>query len=300
MYLSIASTQIGLGGFKHLSEGLKRNKTLISLDISNNYFGQQVTKYLMMCLPMSNIQILNLSRCKLGDQGVSNLSSIFSSINPNKVKRLNLSGNNFTCKGFSAFMEGLRTNKMIEELNVDHNNLMGKLITCLTQFFFENTSLRILSMNRCSLEEYAGDALKQGLMRNQVITHLHLNENNLYDEGFSAICEALTTNVSLKILDVMDNNIRDRGGNSFGTILKRNRGLQSINLGSNTITDISAPIIVEGVMANMVIKKIKLRMNPLSFKYITEINTILETHSQQKFKNLRPKIENKISLLRVI
>jgi hypothetical protein len=40
-------------------------------------------------------------------------------------------------------------------------------------------------------------------------------------------------------------------------------------------------------------------MNPISYKYRTEIETILSTHASRKQKNLQPEIKSKIKELRV-
>ena len=71
-------------------------------------------------------------------------------------------------------------------------------------------------------------------------------------------------------------------------MLKRNRGLKEINLKGNTITDNAAQLIIEGLISNNIIKKVNLKMNPISYKYRLEITNILSTHAQKKFKNLQP------------
>jgi hypothetical protein len=185
---------MNLIGFKHLTDGLKFNKTLISLDVSSNYLGPLMTKNLITSIPMSNLEILNLSKSNLGDQGISAICSLFSSVNENKVRRLNLSSNKFTCLGLSKFLEGLGSNRTMEELNIDRNNLMGKLIVCLGSFLVENQKLKRLFMSKCELDEDAGDALKIGLVKNKILEELHINENNLYDEGVISLSEALASN----------------------------------------------------------------------------------------------------------
>ena len=82
----MSSLQINLIGFKHIAEGLRNNNTLLSLDISNNYLGPQVAKHLLYCIPLCSLEILNLSKSKLGDAGIKNISSLFSPINENKIR----------------------------------------------------------------------------------------------------------------------------------------------------------------------------------------------------------------------
>jgi NLR family CARD domain-containing protein 3 len=291
MFLNISSMQINLVGFKHITDGLKFNKTLISLDVSSNYFGQGMTKYLLNSLPLTNIETLNISKSNLGDTGISSMSSLFSSVNLNKVKKLILSSNKFTCLGLSKFLEGLGSNKILEDLHLDRNNLMGKLISCVSSFLIENKHLKKLNMSKCELDEDAGEAFKVGFIRNKVLQELNISENNLYDEGFCSLCDALATNHTLHTLDLEDNRIREKGGIAFGNMLKRNLGLKTVNLRGNTINDNAATIIVDGLISNNVIKLLLLKMNPISFKYKNEISTIISSHANKKFKNLQPSIK---------
>lgn len=297
MYLDVSSMQIDLIGFRHLSEGLKKNQTLLSLNISNNYMGPQLYKYLYNCLPLTKIEQLDISKSKLGDTGIKNLARLFSNANRNCVKKLNVSENKFTCIGLIKFLEELETNKVMTDLDMSMNNFYGKLINSLTKFLIENDTIKTLKMNKCELNEDAGDALKKGLERNISLENLIIKGNSLYDEGFSSICIALKNNNTLKILDVSDNRIRERGGTSFGNVLKHNKGLKEISFNSNTLTDNAAAFIVEGVMVNSTIKKIKLKMNPISYKYKNEIQNILNTHAHKDLKNLQPNLNKEIKEL---
>lgn len=297
MFLDISSMQIDMVGFRHLCEGLKKNKTLLSLNVSNNYLGPHMYKHLLKCLPLTRIEVLNISKSKLGDTGVKNLSRLFARANKNHVKKLDISDNKFTCLGLFNLLEELENNRVLEELDMGRNNFFGNLITCLTKFLIQNEHLKILRMCRCELDQDAGEALRKGIERNRTLQCLYIKENSLYDEGFSAICVGLKANHTLKILDVSENRIRERGGTSFGNALKYNKGLNEVNLIGNTITDNAAALILEGIMNNKVIKTIRLKLNPVSYKYKAEIKTILNSHAHKKLKNLQPNLEKKIEKL---
>jgi hypothetical protein len=45
MFLNLSATQIGLIGLKNVCEGLKANQSLLTLDVSNNSLGPNVSRY---------------------------------------------------------------------------------------------------------------------------------------------------------------------------------------------------------------------------------------------------------------
>jgi DNA repair exonuclease SbcCD ATPase subunit len=113
------------------------------------------------------------------------------------------------------------------------------------------------------------------------------------------VCEALWTNNKLVSLDIRDNRIREKGGIAVGNLLKRNRTLQDINLSGNTITDNSAAVIVEALLQNKVFKRLKLKLNPVGYKYLSEIEHILESNQNTLKKTFKPEIEQKIKQLQI-
>lgn len=86
MFLNLCAAQITLLGLKLICEGLKTNVSLLSLDISNNYLGPNVSKYLAGTLSASCLEELNLANNKLSDQGILNLAPLFGKLNVNRIK----------------------------------------------------------------------------------------------------------------------------------------------------------------------------------------------------------------------
>ena len=86
MFLNLSASQIGLLGLKSLSEGLKTNISLLSLDISSNYLGQNISKYLAGTLSASSLEELNLANNRIGDQGLIALAPLFGKLNTNSIR----------------------------------------------------------------------------------------------------------------------------------------------------------------------------------------------------------------------
>lgn len=54
------------------------------------------------------------------------MASVFSHLNANNILKLDLSGNKFTCKGLAQFLDGLKSNRVLETLDLSDNNFMSR------------------------------------------------------------------------------------------------------------------------------------------------------------------------------
>jgi Ran GTPase-activating protein (RanGAP) involved in mRNA processing and transport len=227
MYLNMSATQIGLVGLKTLCEGLRSNCSLLHLDISNNYLGPNLSKFLSGTLSASCLEELNLANNKLTDVGMANLAPLFGKLNTNSIRKLNLTNNSISSAGLAKLFEALYDNKTIQDLILDHNNFVGSgVFYYLNTLLLETQSLRVLSFEKCDIEKYIAEEIKAGLTRNATLTHLILRNNSLYDEGCEHLCDALHDNTRLKLLDISDNKLREKSGAAIGNMLKKNRYLE--------------------------------------------------------------------------
>lgn len=87
-----------------------------------------------ICLSGSNVQILNLSDCKIGALGAINLFRLIQ-----------------------------RTNTL-KELNLSKNYLDGQRLRSVKEMLHANKSLQVLNLNSCLLGEQGAFYLAQGLV----------------------------------------------------------------------------------------------------------------------------------------
>ena len=72
---------------------------------------------------------------------------------------------------------------------------------------------------------------------------------------------------------------------------------REIGLSGNTITEGGGAAIVEGLLHNKVLKRIRLKLNPIGFKYTSEIENLLELNNKARKKEFKPQLEHKIKEL---
>ncbi|KAM5172755.1 NACHT, LRR and PYD domains-containing protein 3-like [Mantella aurantiaca] len=146
----------------HLASGIRKNRTLRTLSLSENNLEGPHFSDLMAALTTSRIEELHLEYNHLTDRSCPHLAS---GIRNNRTLRtLGLSYNNLEGPHFSDLMEALTTSR-IEELH-----LMNNLLT-----------------------DRSCPHLASGIRNNQTLRTLDLSHNNLEGPHFSDLMAALTT-----------------------------------------------------------------------------------------------------------
>jgi Ran GTPase-activating protein (RanGAP) involved in mRNA processing and transport len=168
-----------------LRDIIRLNKTMTTLDLSRNEFGQTISAvdYIADGLGSNSTLLkINLSRCWLGDDGVSTLARNLGSRNTT-LQKLRLEGNNITSTGASVLLEMMEQNSHhITDLDLRHNSIGT-----------EGASLLARSLGNNALPN---------------LTCLVLSDCGIGDDGFIALVSALEQNTSLLHLDFRSNNYR--------------------------------------------------------------------------------------------
>lgn len=123
MILNLSGNYLTDTGVKSLCQGLALNKSLISLNLSNNDIGSEGMKLLAKALESSQVQQLNLSRNPIKNKGAEVIGEIINKGNNNNLEVLNLTECEITHKGGIAIYKGLKKAGCLRILILDHNNL---------------------------------------------------------------------------------------------------------------------------------------------------------------------------------
>lgn len=184
-------------GIRSLSEGLKYNNTLISLDLYCNHIGDEGVEALMSSLATSReryddnegstrtdggggcysrLEELSLRATHIGVTGAKSLARY---LNGTCLKKLHLSHNSISDEGAIGLAETLSTNQTLQELTLSSNGLGNKSIVAFAL------------------------ALTAG--KNQTLQRLELDGNPLVDRrGASKFVRCLQANTSLLTLSVLE------------------------------------------------------------------------------------------------
>jgi hypothetical protein len=215
-----------------------RNKTITSLCIADNAFGNNATATRSIVEGVRSntaLQKLDLNGCRLVDQGISLLANALVTRNAS-ILELDLRWNRITTVGIRALVDDMEA-----MINLTKLSLWGNPIT--------SEGATILA-----------DALGRNAMPN--LQQLDLGWCGIDDDGFVALVFALEHNTSLQILDLQYNYFGERSFMALAESLPTIKGLQEISIALYETDDSSLeleptlPLLLEGFRKNTSLVKV--------------------------------------------
>jgi Ran GTPase-activating protein (RanGAP) involved in mRNA processing and transport len=217
-----------------LRELIRRNKTITSLCIAHNSFGESLAAIRSITEGVrsnTTLQQLDLGYCSLGDRGISVLANALAIRNTSTLLELNLCSNEITSAGVRAlFEESMGALKTLTKLCLNSNRIRSE-------------GAKILA-----------DALGRNAMPS--LKRLDLGSCGIYDDGFVAMVSALEQNTSLQILNLQGNHYDERGFMALSESLPNIKGLQQIDFRANGTFESVLPLLLEGFRKNCSLVKV--------------------------------------------
>ena len=216
--------------------GLCNNKTICTLDISNNNIGNLRAQEIARALyENQTLQTLDIS---YNDIQVDGAKAMAESLHESKaLQYLDVSNNNILDNGVIAISEYIKKNSTLQQLVISGNNISSKGAKQIAEAVKINTTLRNfdISNNKTSNDgvKFISDCLKH----NCTLKELNLSENKITNEGVIELSEAISMNMTLLKLNVSKNWITTDGILNFlETINNRKCVIQSLNITHNNVT----------------------------------------------------------------
>jgi Ran GTPase-activating protein (RanGAP) involved in mRNA processing and transport len=192
---------------KILRDILRSNKTMTTLDLTSNAFGQ--TTGAVECIANgldSNSTLLKIdpSRCSLGDTDVSTLAQSLGFRNTT-LQKLSLGMNSITSTGLGALLETMeQSSNSITDLDLRRNHIGDEGANLLARSLGNNAlpNLTRLSLFECGISYDGFIALMSALEQNTSLLQLDLRSNRHFSErAFLALAESLP---EIKVLQQLD------------------------------------------------------------------------------------------------
>ena len=248
-------------GVVHIAESLKRNHSLIELNLGNCGTSEEGFKAVCEALMVGrrSLQVLDLhensieeKRCKaIGDALVVDMSvevldechnpisagaiHVAGSLKHNhSLLKLNLRNCDISEKGGKAIGDALMVNRSLQVLDL-HGNPISAGVVHIAESLKHNHSLQEINLSNCNISEKGGKAIGDALMVNRSLQVLDLQGNPI-SAGVVHIAESLNCNHSLREINLSDCRISEEGGKAIGDALMVNRSLQVLDLHDNPIS----------------------------------------------------------------
>jgi Ran GTPase-activating protein (RanGAP) involved in mRNA processing and transport len=211
-----------------LVDGLKTNKTLKCLDLSNSCdLNQSGRAAIERLIGYNVLRELNLANTR-DSVGASILASGLS--DNYSLEKLDLEGTFVRGQGpetFRALCESLRGNTALRHLNVRYTGVRLDRV-CVTALRLDSMALETLKMDLNTWTSCGIAALAQSLRGPCTLKALRLRQCQLDDTGLLKLGEVLTTNDALEVLDVSGNACTRNGACQFFELLPQMKGLKVV------------------------------------------------------------------------
>lgn len=168
-----------------LCEGLKQNRTLTKLDISENDIGPVGAAYIADMLTSTS--------------GTS------------RLKELWMNGCSIDSEGAQSIFQSMQNNMCIEIFAFAANHFRDNACEAVANMLVKNTRLRHLDISENGIGISGCTAICRGLARNKSLIFIGIQWNDLTNDCARRIGEAIVTNTSLRAIHVLGNHINLEG-----------------------------------------------------------------------------------------
>ncbi|XP_077322829.1 NACHT, LRR and PYD domains-containing protein 12-like isoform X2 [Lithobates pipiens] len=256
----------------HLASVIRNNRTLRTLNLSQNNLEGPHFRDLMEALTTSRIEKLQLSSNHLKDSSCPHLASVIR--NNQTLRRLNLSGNNLEGPHFRVLMEALTTSR-IEELELYDTHLTDISCPHLASGIRNNQTLRTLILSGNNLEGPHFRDLMEALTTSR-IEELLLCSNYLKDSSCPHLTFGIRNNHTLRKLNLSENHLE---GPHFRDLMEAltTSQIEELQLVKNHLTDSSCPHLASGIRNNQTLKRLNLNENNLEGPHFRDLMEALTT-----------------------
>jgi Ran GTPase-activating protein (RanGAP) involved in mRNA processing and transport len=208
--LDLSQNQLGsITCARLLRDILCSNKTLTALNLSSNQFGNDTAAVECIVDGMASNSTLieiDLSRCNLGDGGISILTQALGSRNT-RLQKLILLHNSITSTGVSVLLETMEANSHhITDLDLKSNPIGNEGASLLARSLGTNAlpNLTRLSISHCDIDNDGFTTLVSALEQNISLLQLDLRHSiglDLSERALLALAESLP---EIKVLQQVD------------------------------------------------------------------------------------------------
>ena len=261
--LRLKSSPLGNSDAASVSQVLKANSSLTSLDLSGNAIRQCGASCLSDALiANSSLTSLCLSGNEIGDDGASCLSQAL--IVNSSLTTLDLSRCSISQSGASCLSHALEANSSLRCFDLSQNSIGEDGAACLTQALKANCCLTSVDLSENGISESGASFFSQVLLGNSSLTRLCLRRNGVGVDAASCLSKVLAANSSLTSFDLSWNSIGDDGAASLSEALKVNFFLTNLDLGGNSIGEDGAACLSQALAVNSSLTYLDLRCNSIS------------------------------------
>ena len=257
--LDVSNCNIYKTDVREITEGLKVNKTLQSLNISRSRLCDGIT-YFCECLQINfTLKKLNLSDSEIYTEGTLIGTGIIQF--SKSLQQLNISKSNITNEAMQTICNYLGSNNTLLKFHMSSCGITSDAVKQMAAVIRINSTLKKLDISCNQLGDVGVINIADSLKHNKTIQKLNLSATRMSSLGAAQIAEALYVNTTLQKLDVSHNMLESDGIAAIAECLKKNCTLQKLNVSSCNITVITVNMFAEAIKVNKGLCALNLSLN---------------------------------------
>ena len=260
--LDLSGNAIRQSGASCLSDALIANSSLTSLCLSGNEIGDDGASCLSQALIVnSSLTTLDLSRCSISQSGASCLSHALEA--NSSLRCFDLSQNSIGEDGAACLTQALKANCCLTNVDLSENGISESGASFFSQVLLGNSSLTTLCLRRNGVGVDAASCLSKALAANSSLTSFDLSWNSIGEDGAACLSQALAATSSISYLGLSGNIIGDSGAVCLSQALKATSSLTNLDLCGNRIGDDGAASLSEALKVNFFLTNLDLGWNSI-------------------------------------
>ena len=182
-----------------LDDYFKFNKSLQSLNISNNNIKDNGLTRMLCNLPSTLVHLI-VTKCCLTCTGAVNISKV------------------------------IRINKTLKYLDISHNPVGDDGISAISDGLHVNITLIQLVACRCEFCSKGAESIAEMLRTNKTLKYLNICSNHIDDDGIAAVACSVQANTTLCELELCDCKFYSKGLENVNKMLMINKSLKRVSI----------------------------------------------------------------------
>ncbi|KAI8370912.1 hypothetical protein BD560DRAFT_434745 [Blakeslea trispora] len=265
----IRREEVCIDRFRAILKENRASTKLESIDLSKQSITQlQAYPFSDILLLRFGLKHLNLSNCRLEDEAIRMI--LCSLLVSNTVTCLDISKNNFKCKGYKYIALFIKESKTLETINLSYSVIDKKGMQYLSQGFQYARSLFKLILDHCQIRPIpeAFEIFSEGIYHSTSIQSLSLRNNQLAPPHGTWISNLIAPNPDSMLHGLTE---LDLSGNNLGfmitplaSVLRNNASLLHLNLANAQISFEGLAVLSNALLENKALESLDLSSNPLS------------------------------------
>lgn len=203
--LLLQSNKFGPLGAEKIAEMLKKNKTILELNLASNKIKAQGMNSICEALTFDNntLKILMVNFTELNDYCSDAIDVMLR--NNKSLTSLSIMGNNFSNYGLDRILSSLRVNNTLLSISIGDNKINDNAFNNLGKYLSFNKTLSNLEIKTSNMSDKSVDKFSKMFYNNKELNNLVLIENEISYDGCSKLALYIHKNENIHSIKLMLN-----------------------------------------------------------------------------------------------